>query len=207
VAFGADGNILVTTSFNGSGWVPLRKVNPATRAVSVIQPSIRQDSMLCASGDRQIIAWAESNISDGPVGRYRVSDGNVANGYGTGWFNFEIAANRNGTQFAVPTYNGLYKYDVYLARSSAPVLGTYAGELPIGGAYDPTKDVAYFAWAGTARVKAYNTVTFEQLADYDFTDSFSWTGHAYAQGRTKLSRDGTILFVTVNGGVRYLGGP
>jgi hypothetical protein len=205
VAYGYDGNILVTSTFNGSGWVPLRKYHPATGTTTVIRSGITQNSMLSASADGSTIGFAESNISDGRWGRYRVNDGDFVErtGYtdGTGWYNYEIGTNRDGTQFAIPTYGGTFIYDAFFTKVAT--LGQYAGPQPIGVVYHPNKEIVYFAWAGTKEVRAYESTTFAQLGSYDFEYTFQNTGNwAYREGRLKMSRDGSLLFATVNGGVQ-----
>ncbi len=206
VAFGKDGTLLFTSRFLGSGWEPLRKYNPTTGQMTTLL-TITQDTMLSSSADRSIIGFAESNISDGRWGRYRVSDGNIVErtGYtdGTGWFNYEIGTNRNGSQFAIPTYGGTFVYNSDFAKIAT--LGQYAGPQPIGVVFHPTKDIVYFAWAGTQEVRAFETVNFTQVASYNFQYTFQNTGnHAYTQGRLKISKDGSLLFATVDGGVRYV---
>ncbi|HEX6717146.1 MAG TPA: Ig-like domain-containing protein, partial [Pyrinomonadaceae bacterium] len=205
VAFANDGSVLSTSTFEGSGWVPLRKINPVTGASSQLA-QISQTSMVISSGDLGIIGIAEANSSDGPFGRYRVADGNLLIkefSDGTGWYNFEIGVNRNGTQFAIPTYNGTYIADENLIKFQR--IGQYAGDHPIGVVYHPVENIVYFAWEGTTEVRAFDTFSFAQIAAYDFEHTFSWTGNfAFTQGRLKTSRDGSLLFCTVQGGVRYL---
>lgn len=209
VAFGRDGNILITSQFQGSGWVPLRRYNPANGKTDALL-TITQNSMLTSSADGAVIAFAESNIGDGSWGRYRVSDGNIVKrtGYtdGTGWFNYEIGTNRNGTQFAIPTYGGTFIYNA--GFSLIKTLGQYAGPQPIGVVYHPCRDVVFFAWANSEQVYAFETVNFSQSAKYNFEYTFQHTGNqAYTQGRLKISRDGLWLFATVDGGVRYVSLP
>lgn len=206
VAFGGDGAVLITTNFAGSGWTPLRRWDPVTDTLTVLG-SVRQSSMLRASADGSVIGWAESNISDGRLGRYRVADGHLLpkSGYGDGtaWFNFEIAANRNGTQYGLPTYGGTFLYDANLVKSPN-VIGTYAGQQPIGIAYHPTQDLVYFPWAQTTTIRIYNSVTRAHVGTYDFLNTFDHTGNgAFGEGRVKVARDGSLLLCTVAGGVRF----
>ena len=67
VAFGADSEVWVSTSLNGSGFVPLRKYNPQTR-MFLKMPTVAQDSMLTASADRQSIGLAEAHMTPGSYG-------------------------------------------------------------------------------------------------------------------------------------------
>ena len=47
---------------------------------------------------------------------------------GTSWFNYEIGVNRNGTQYALPTYGGTYIYNAAYERVAT--VGQYAGQQP-----------------------------------------------------------------------------
>ena len=206
VAFASDGGVLTTSTFEGSGWIPLRKLNPITGSWTQLA-QVRHNSMVASSGDLGIIGLAEADSSDGPFGRYRVSDGNLLkkSGYtdGTSWFNYEIGVNRNGTQYAIPTYNGTYICDANLVKYN--LVGQYAGSQPIGVVYHPVENTVYFAWAGTTQVRAHDTGSFAETAAYDFEHTFVHPGNwAFTQGRLRISRDGSLLFATVNGGVRYL---
>lgn len=205
-AFAADGTLLVTSRFAGSGWVPMRRWDLGQGTWKEVA-SVRQDTMVTASGDGRTIAFAEANISDGSWGAYDTASGQLVRrqGYdaGTSWFNFEIGADAAGKQFAIPTYGGTFIYNEAYAQVAR--LGQYAGPQPIGVAYHPVENLVYFPWAGTGEVRAFDTATFAQVGSWDFEDSFQATGNAaFRQGRTRLSRDGSLLMVSVTGGVRIL---
>ena len=206
VAFGADGQLLIASTYQGSGGVPLRRYNPST-GLTTILAHIDMDSMLCANADRSVIAFAEGNSSDGPFGRYRVSDGDLVQrsySYGTSAYNYEIGVNRNATLYAIPTYMGTIVANSNLLRTGT-VIGTYAGGQPIGVVFNPVKDMVYFPWATTTKIYAYDTTTWTKKAEYDFQNAFDHPGNtAFREGRLKMSNDGDKLFATVQGGVRYI---
>lgn len=207
VAYGADGSLLVSSTFLGSGSVPLRKYVPATGAVTTLA-SVQMNTMLRASADGSVIGFAESNISDGRFGRYRVSDGNLLRkqGYtdGTAWFNYEIAVSRNGDQYALPTYGGTFVTDASLIKR-AGVIGQYAGPQPVGVAYHPLRNIVFFPWSGTSSVHAYDSTTLQKIAEYDFEKPFTSNGnHAFVNGRLRISRSGRLLLATVDGGVHFI---
>lgn len=202
--YDAAGNIYTTSSFNGSGWVQMRRLDPATGEWTGLA-SVRQNTMLSASGDGLTIAFAESNISDGAWGLFDVPTGAIVHrdGYdnGTSWFNYEIATDHFGAQFAIPTYGGTMVYDDVYAKIAT--VGTYAGAQPIGVAYHPVERIAYFPFAATSEVRVYDMDTQTQTGSFNFEYAFSHPGnHAFQEGRTRLSRDGSLLMVTVGGGVR-----
>jgi hypothetical protein len=202
VSYGKDGKLLVSSMFLGSGWVPLRKYDPVTGAVETLE-SVRQNTMLSASGDAGTISYTESNISSGPIGRYNVDSQFLEQGPGTSWFTYEVGTNKNGTHYSVPTYGGTFVYDQLW--SLLTVIGTYAGPQPVGVAYHPVEDRVYYPWAQTNEVREFDTGTNTQVAVYDFEHAFSHTGnHAFGQGRMKISRDGSLLMAAVADGVRIV---
>jgi len=201
VAFGGDGALLVTSTYEGSGSAPMRRYDPADGTTRVIS-SVSQSTMVSASGDGSVIGYAGPNNSGGPFGWYDVGDQTISQSAGTGWFNFEIGVSRDGSQFAVPTYGGTFVYNATLNRLAT--IGVYAGGQPICATYHPAADVVFFPWATTREIRAYDTVTLQQIGSFDFEHTFSHTGNwALGQGRLRISRDGATLFCTVNGGVRY----
>lgn len=203
VSYGSDGRLVVSCSYNGSGWVPLWLYDPSSGAETDLG-TVTQDTMLRSSANGKVVALAESNNSDGPFGYYAFASGQLNQDGSTGWFNYEIGVNKNATIYAIPTYGGTYIADQTLSLTGT-VIGQYAGEQPIAAAFHPKKNLVYFPFAGTTNVEVYNTKTWTEVKSYDFEDTFQSPGnHAFVQGRTKLSKDGSLLFVTVTGGVRYV---
>lgn len=206
VAFGNDGTLFISSTYDGSGTVPFRRYFPQTGTTSTLG-SITQNSMLTPSGNAEIIGFEESNSSDGPFGRFRISDNNLLrkNGYtnGTSWFNYEIGVNANGTQYAIPTYGGTFITDANLVKLPT-VIGTYAGAQPIGVVYHPVENLVYFSWANTSQIKEFETTSLLQSGTYDFESTFTSNGNfAFVNGRLKISRDGSLLMCSVPGGVRF----
>ena len=193
VAFIDNNTVLVSSG--------LREVN-LTTGTTIALASVGQDTMLSASADHSVVAYAQAGVLPMGMGRYRVSDGNIAKAAAIPWFEFETAASRNGQQYAVPTYDGTYVYNQNLQQIG--LIGTYANQVPIGVAYSPVADVVYFAWAGGghAMIDAYNTKTLNEVATIDNGAPYAWIGNeAFVEGRLKVSSDGTLLFATVPGGV------
>jgi len=203
VAFCADDSVLVTSRYLGSGWVPLRRYTPST-GVTLRLANVCQDTMLSPNADRTIIAFAESNISDGRWGRYRVSDGTIISmtGYtfGTSAFNYEIAVNRDATSYAIPTYaSGTKLYDSALLYNKSLAVRA------VGVAYHPTEDILYAAVSGSRYVNAYDIGSSALIHQYDFDTTFPWHGNtAFEIGRLKVSSAGNLILGTVDGGVRYV---
>lgn len=177
----------------------LRKVDINT-GISNNLASVRQDTMLTCSANHSTVAYAESNISSGEFGSYDVSMDSFTES-STGWFTFEIGVNRNGKQFSVPTYGGMFVYDENLTKIDT--IGNYASDLPIGVVYSPIADVMYLAWHDSDAIQAFNIQTLEYIESIDTETSFDWVGnHAFQEGRLRISDNGLLLFATVDGGVR-----
>jgi hypothetical protein len=195
VQFVANGDLVMTSSFNGSGWTPMRRLVLATDTWSVLG-DVRQDSMISASGNGRYIAYAESNISDGRWGKFDSQTGIWVRREwyenGTSQFNFEIATNNDASGYAI---NGTLLYDgVYQKAGSVP--GAMAA------AYAPVANVAYFPIYNTDRVEVHNMNTHKRVGYYLVGKYFGYGG-AFGQGRTRVSRDGSLLMVQVAGGVWY----
>lgn len=202
VAYGRDHRLLIASRFEGSGWVPLRRYDPATATTETLA-SIRQDSMLTSSGDAEAVAYAEHNISSGPIGKYDVPSTTLITGPTTGWFGYEIGVNHDGTHVSVPTYGGTFLYDG--DWMSLGTIGIYAGPQPIGVVYHPAEDRVFYAWSTTTEVREFETATMTQVAAYDLAYTFTHNGnHAFVHGRLKLAGDGSLLLATVGGGVRMM---
>jgi hypothetical protein len=195
LAFGADGGVWITSSFHGSGWVPLRKYSPSTRSTLVLR-TISQDTMLSASADRQTIAFAQANSSPGQFGQFKCSATQLPPLHEVPGFLFEIGIDRRGTQLAVPSYSKLF------------LLGSPTDSLSessvIGAVYHPTRDFLFIARSGTSTITGFETTDYQKVKELEFGQDFKSVGnHAFQEGRLRMSQDGSLLFCTVNGGVRY----
>lgn len=200
VAYDSAGKLLVSSAYEGSGWVPLRKYDPLSGMTSTIG-SVRQNSMLSASADNSSIAITESNISSGPYGVYRVGNVSYNSNRTLGWFTFEVGISRNGQQIAVPTYNGTYIDD---PSTVIPSIGTYAGQTPIGVAYSPNSDAVYFPFAQSNFIAAHSTITGQEIQRFTVPGTFDWTGNfAFSEGRTKIADDASFLFSTLDNGIYF----
>ncbi|HEX5685593.1 MAG TPA: hypothetical protein VFY73_16350 [Ideonella sp.] len=200
VAYDAEGKLLVTSRFEGSGWTPLRHYDPVT-GLSHQLAELSAPAMVSPSANHRYVAVAEGNMSSGPYGRYMTGDTAYRSLQSTNWSLFEIAIAPNGAQSAVPTYGGTFIDD---AKKSFPAVGTYAGQTPIGAAYAPTGDVVYFPFAQSNFVAEYDRRTMTERRRFTVPGQFDWTGNgAFVEGRTKVSPDGRLLFVTLDDGVFY----
>jgi hypothetical protein len=206
VAWGADNQVLVTSTFAGSGWIPLRRHDPLTHTTITVD-SVRQSSMLTPSADRNTIAIAESNISSGPITDYDVPTHSFKGSVSTDWFTFEVAVNSNGSKYVVPTYDGAFVYNkTGTSFQKVGTIGQYANHGPLAAVFSAVGNVFYtseWSFSGTEHgVRVYNANTLSLLQTID-PYQFSWQGNgAMGQGRMEISPDGRYLAVSVSSAVR-----
>jgi hypothetical protein len=203
-AYGSNGDLLVSTTYQtSSGPTPLWLYDPSNGSETDLAQISGNRTMLTPSAGGDYVALAEGNSSQGPFGYYQFSTGTLDLNGSSANFNFEIGVNKDATLYAIPTYMGTLIANAGL-QLTGTVIGTNGGNIPIAAAFSPTRDRAYFPFTGTTDVYVYDTKNWTQVRTYDFKDTFQWNGgYAFGQGRTKLSKDGSLLFVTVTGGVRY----
>jgi hypothetical protein len=198
VVFGGDNAVYTTSAFEGSGRVPFRRYDLSTGRATEIQ-TINQNTMLCASADRGMIAFAEGNSSAGRFGTYDLVKKAFVLDSRTERFNWEVAISRDGALVAVPNY----RTTTIVGESPRTIGGSDGG--PVAAAFHPARDVVFFPWARSAEIRAYDTRTWKLLERIDFSDTFEHTGnHAFVNGRLRTSQDGAWLFCTVKGGVCYV---
>jgi hypothetical protein len=207
VAYGSNGNLLVSTQFNGSGSVPLREYDPSTNQTTIIEQQVRQATMLTASADRSTIGLAQANQTGGPIQAFSVATGTIAATTTVGSsFVYEIATNHNGTQFVVPTYAGANVYNLSGGiYSSVTTLGTPL-DLPTNAVYSPNSHYLFTSvWnliGGNLQmgVQVFDTNTWTEVASLD-SYNFPWTGNsAYQDGWMRISANGDWLAVSIDGG-------
>ena len=213
VAFLGDGSLLVSYTYNSSGWTPIRRLNLSsmtwTMVVGSTPSSVTGATLFSISSNGQVAGLGETNISDGRWAVFYPGTNTLVSrlGYtdGTSAYNYDIGTNADGTQFAFATTYGTYVYNASYQKIAT--LSTSSSDMATGVAYDPTGHLAYFPWKGTGDVRVYDMQTLSQVGSYNFEDDFEHGSAAYTsfiQGRTRVSRDGTLLMVSVTGGVRFL---
>lgn len=207
VSWENDSSLLISGSFGGSGWTPLRRYVPATGALTEVR-TVTQNTMLSASFNQQVTALAESNISSGPV-HVMDAGGNVTASNNTGWFMFEVAPNSDGRRVVAPSAAGAFVLERQgNALVQTGLIGAHAKYGPVSAAFTPDDRYIVTAnYASTANpvqqgVMLYDAATLNRITTID-PYPFSWTGNgALRAGRLTLSRDAKWLAVTLNDRVR-----
>ncbi|HUO06350.1 MAG TPA: hypothetical protein VMU16_14220 [Candidatus Binataceae bacterium] len=210
VAFGSDSMVYASGALPAgwSGWSWLRKIDPNTGNATIIGgEQVTNYTILRASGDRHVVGICQGDISDGRWGAIDVDTGAVdfRDWYveGTSWYNYEMAVANGGQQFALPTYGGLFIYDDTYTKIYT--LGQYATVFFDGVAYSPATGQLYATLDGSNAINIYDPVTFEQIGALYTGEVFPDNGNGeFSSGILRFSPDGSLLFVSVPGGIEYL---
>ncbi|MCG8585844.1 MAG: hypothetical protein MI757_14145, partial [Pirellulales bacterium] len=101
LCIGANNHVLFSMTFAGSGWVQLRKYDPAANKVDNVG-RVRMDSIVAASGDRRYAAVAEGNISSAPLNLYDFNENKLTKVAKLGGFIYEFACGPHAKYFARP---------------------------------------------------------------------------------------------------------
>jgi hypothetical protein len=210
VALGAGGKGLVTTSFNGSGWTPLRQIDLSSGTLSIRTDApgsgaggeVFGSAMIHRSADRSTFLVTESGISSGPLFLYNASTDTFSIGFDTNtYLDFGSAINRNGSLIAYEKYG---TGAVVLDRNFNTVT-TLAG-IDGGVAFDPVHDILYGVNTSTSQIVAYDTSSWTPLYQMAIGETVS-TGANLGNGAMTLSNDGSLLFLATPSGVRMFNLP
>ncbi|HEY1861068.1 MAG TPA: DUF4214 domain-containing protein [Gemmataceae bacterium] len=211
VVVGPNGIALADTTFEGSGWVPLRQITLSNDTLSVrtddpgsgFGGQIRQDTEITRGADRSLFLFAEANISNGPLFTYSSGSDSFTHQTlaGIDLSRSITAVNRNGTLAAIDLFNtGIVVYDQNLN-----VVHTFSN-LHGGVVFDPLKDLLYVADSATNQVEAYNTTTWALSFQMSVAEGITSVG-PFGTGVMAVSNDGRFLFLNSPTGVHVFNLP
>lgn len=212
ISFLANGKILLTQSFPGSGWVPLTTLDPATGSFVLSAQSYAQDGTLNATPDDRFVVFTPQNISDAPIYYYISGTGITAkhDGYAD-----NVMGYNRGVQAISPSGNLIVQgvgQNVYNASLKLQFsLHTLYPELGDGGfgtrgfAFSPDETKLYVLDSGQHKILVLSTTDWSLIAGYNFNvlnDMFSAT-NPYGDALT-ASQDGRYLSVMGSNGVEII---
>jgi hypothetical protein len=181
VAFGADGSLLVASKTSDGSSSPLRRYDPATGALTVLE-NLTGATLASGAGAR-CLALGESNYS-GSLASYDVASQKITWKVTPYSGSQEIGVSRDCSQLAGAGY----------FWSNATAMDAYFPST-VGLAYHPGADLVYLATGTAGSVLAYDTKNFSLAAAYDAGSSFRQGGHL------RISSDGALLFALADQGI------
>ena len=214
VAIGSNGLAVVTTQFEGSGWVPLRQINLATNAVSTrtddpgsgFTGQVRQNTKIARSADRTRMYLLEANSSDGPVFTYSASSDTFGPAAETDTLNEAggAAVNRDGTILGTLSTNYPYIGATNTSLDAAPNFGFVHGFSGLNGgvAFDALNDIFYTIGNGGTQIIAFDTNSFQEVFRLNIGETVSGSATQFGTGTLIASQDGKYLALETGSGIR-----
>lgn len=208
----ANGKVLLSQSFSGSGWVSLKTLDLATGAFATLPGSYRQDSVLTLTDDRTKVLLAESNISSAPLDLL-VTGGNTVSQVatnGSSGFNRGIQAiSGDGGKVAnyvygvgILVFDGALKFGYNLSNVRPEWQSTSGIQ---GLAFNGDGSLLYVVDGDKDRIVALSTRDWSMVADYDAGVSLKNTYHPGNFGNNlQISDDGEYLVLTFADGVQRI---
>lgn len=208
----ANGKILLSQSFSGSGWVSLKTLDLSTGLFTALSGSYRQDSVLTLTDDRTKVLLAESNISNAPLDLLTV-DANAATQVatnGSSGFNRGIQAiSGNGGMVAnyvygvgILVFDGALKFGYNLSNTHPEWQSTNGIQ---GLAFNQDGSLLYIVDAEKDRIVALSTRDWTTVADYDVGVSLKGTLQSGNFGNNlHVSNDGEYLVLSFDGGIQRI---
>ena len=206
VAIASNGLALASTTYNGSGWTPLRQIDLTTNAITVRADAPGSDThgnvnlaTLRRSADRTRIHVFELGLSNHPVFAYDATTNTFGPaGHATNLGLLYPAANRNGSLVALTVYaNGarvLNGFNYNLVHS-------FSG-LDSGMAFDSIRDALYGVISSTDQIIAYDTNDFSELFRLSIGEDVGYAQGPFGRGLLVASQDGGFLALRTSTAVR-----
>ncbi len=205
VAIASNGLALASTTYNGSGWTPLRQIDLATNAITVRADAPGSDARgnvflatLRRSADRTRIHVFEL-LSNNPVFAYDATTNTFGPaGQATNLGFVYQAANRNGSLVALTVYaNGAR----VLNGSNYNLVHSFSG-LDSGMAFDSVRDALYGVISSTDQIIAYDTNDFSELFRLSIGEDVGYSRGPFGTGLLVASQDGDFLALRTSTAVR-----
>lgn len=213
VAIASNGLALITTQFQGSGWVPLRQINLANNSVATRSDDpgsggggkVTQNTKIQRSADYSRLYLLESNISSGPLFTYSAATNSFSAAAQTDSFlEFSAAAvsrdgNILGTRVKDFPHIGTQNTSIDTAANLNFVRG-FSG-MTSGVAFDAVQDIFYTIGNGGTQIIAFETGTFNELFRLNTGETVNGTAQ-FGTGSLVASQDGHYLALATPSGIR-----
>lgn len=195
------GHAIVTTDYNGSGFIPMRRLDLATDTFSSAIKTVSERTILHRSSIGNWVFYLEGNETPGPYGVYDPATQTFPAAFVSPTSPNDDrlgAVNRNGTLVARENESG--GVDI----TSNKLFGTRRINGLLGGiGFSPVFDIIYGVDINTDQVIAFNTNTLAEIARYPIGENVV-ASNLFSNGSMSFSRDGRLLFLSTPTGIRML---
>ncbi len=205
---------LVSTTFGGSGWTPIRSFPAETSSFNPTPvsglASVSAPAYLISSEHGRYILVAPSNISDGPLQLYDSQSGTVVASTdlyalgAAGFNNGKEDVNEHAGLVVDDTYNNIFVLNTSL--SLVKDLSSLQRAGSIIGAHFSENGRDLFLWdASTQDILVYDTTSWEQTATIPVTAQIAGpVGDGNLIGLMQVSGDGRFLFLDTGVGIETI---
>ena len=214
VAIGSNGLALITTQYEGSGWVPLRQINLANNTVSVRTDApgsgfggqVTQNTRIARSADRTRMYLMESNISNGPAFTYSAPTNSFGSSVELDTFldSAGAAVNRDGSILGTRLDNFPYLGATNTSLDGAAGLEFIHGSSGMNGgvAFDAVQDIFYTIGNGGTQIIATSTTSFQEVFRFTIGETVSGNVTPFGTGTMVASQDGRFVALETPSGIR-----
>lgn len=187
LAIAADGKLLFTTNFAGSGWNPLRSIDLDTEEITQLR-DVRQSTSVVRGADYSRLFFQEANISSGPIFTYDASTSSFSETIDTGNYigGLPDAVSHDG-EFIAFLGSVLNASDLSLVAAGLSSVGGYA--------FDPERDILYVANTTTDAIVAYDPTTLIKI------DSFPVGVNLYGTVELSVTGSSGFAYITTAAGI------
>lgn len=205
-----NGKILLTQQFQGSGWITMRLLDPATGSFTAIPGQYRQDSILSMSDDGRTVLIAEANISNAQLKLLRFNeDGTISTlGQATaqGFNNGAQAISGDGSLVA----NYLYGTGILIYNDALQLVRTlpdWGYSALTGLTFDAGGEHLFVLDSNGGKIVKMSTTTWQEVDSFPLVAGAAFdyvTGAGRFGNNLQLSDDGDYLIVTRSSGAERI---
>lgn len=204
VATMPNGSVVLTQSYQGSGWVSLKTLNLENGTFATVPGSVRQDSVLTSTRDHSKLLLAEANISDARIDLFDTSGATprqIANNGSSGFNNGIQAISGNGSMSANYVWGaGLLVFDAQLkfVHNLANEFPKWQSGAAVQGlAFDESGSNLFVLDAEAGRVVRVSTTTWTETGSFALKAGSSTVRQSGEFGNNLLiTGDGHYLVVS-----------
>jgi hypothetical protein len=196
---------LLTASFNGSGYVPLRQLDLLTDEISIRadapgsmpQNAVSQDTMIYCGTDRSLFLLTEANSSNGPAFTYDCATDTWPQQLNMGFtHNAPFSINHDASWMAF--HRWLHPVDIW-TTDFVPITTVSAGNNG-GLVFDTSRDILYIADIDRSSIVAIDTKLWLEVDYINVTGGLEHY-RVFDNGITAVSDDGVFLAISTVLGV------
>lgn len=202
----ANGQVLLSQRYNGSGWINLKTLDLDTGVYAPTTQSVRQDSVLSLTADRTRVLVGEANISNAQIDLYQLqANGTLAlvGTNGSSGFNDGVQAISPDGRLSV---NFIYNAGLLLFDGTLKFVENLTNRFPdfrmerVGGlAFDATGEHLFVLDQDAKEVIKISTSTWQRVGAFTLDPAFAADTSGRFGNDLLVAADGKLVAVGASG--------